>query len=61
MDHAPRKISSVCNLFLRRGGVTHCIVTGRRQYSADLVKGKLESTFILRLGHEKYLLTTQFV
>ena len=48
VGHVPRKISSVCSVFLRRGGVIHCIVTGARRYSADLVQGGLEIPCILR-------------
>ena len=33
IGHLPRKVSRVCSLFLRRGGVISCTVTGGRQYS----------------------------
>ena len=42
VGHVPKKISSVCSLFLRHGGVIHCQLTGNRCYSADLVQGGLE-------------------
>ena len=29
----PRRISSVCSLFLRHGGVIDCVVAGVKQYS----------------------------
>ena len=35
VGHIPRKISSVCGLFLRRGGTIMCKVTGSRRYSED--------------------------
>ena len=33
VGHVPRKISTVCSLFLCRGGLIACRVTGRRCYS----------------------------
>ncbi len=42
VGHVPRKISAPSCLFIRRGGVIICQVTGRRRYSADLVNGGLE-------------------
>ena len=36
VEHIPRKISSVCSLFLMRNGVMKVEMTGGRQYSADL-------------------------
>ena len=42
IGHLPRKVSRVCSLFLRRGGIIHCKVTGRRRYSGDLPQGGLE-------------------
>ena len=47
VGHVPRKISSICSMFLRRGGCIHCRVTGRRRYSADLPQGGLEIPCIL--------------
>jgi len=35
IGHVPRKISSVCSLYIRRGGEIHCRVTGSRRFSAD--------------------------
>lgn len=55
VGHVPRKISSICSVFLRRGGVIHCIVTAARRYSADLEQGGLEIPCILRFeGCTKY-------
>lgn len=42
VGHLPRKFSCVCSLFLRRGGLISCTVTGTRRYSVDLVQGGLE-------------------
>lgn len=42
VGHLPKKISSVCSLFLRRGGLIWCTVRGSRQYSSDLEQGGLE-------------------
>ena len=42
VGHAPRTISTICSLFIRRGGSITCTVTGPRQYSADLPQGGLE-------------------
>ena len=47
VGHLPRKISSICNLFLRKGGSIHCTVTGSRQYSSDLPQGGLEVPCLL--------------
>jgi len=45
IGHLPRKVLRLCSLFLRRGGCISCVVTGRRQYLADLLQGGLESKF----------------
>lgn len=42
VGHLSKKISSMCSLFLRMGGTISCIVTGPKQYSADLIQGGLE-------------------
>lgn len=42
VGHVPKKISSICSLFLWRSGTVMCEVTGGRQYSADLEQGGLE-------------------
>ena len=36
VGHVPRLISAICSIFIRRGGSLVCVVTGSRQYSADL-------------------------
>ncbi len=48
IGHVPRKISSTCALFLRRGGAITCQVTGPRRHSDDLVQGGLEVPCTLR-------------
>lgn len=47
VGHVPRKISSVCSLFLQHGGMILCRVTGTRQYSEDLPQGGMELPCIL--------------
>ena len=37
VGHVPRKISSVCSLFLQRSGSIVCRVTGPRRFSADSI------------------------
>ena len=43
VGHVPKKISSVCSLYLRQDGSIVCRVTGSRRYSEDLAQGGLES------------------
>ena len=42
VGHVPRYISTLCSLFIRRGGTLYAIVLGGRQYSKDLVQGGME-------------------
>ena len=42
VGHVPRRISALCNAFIRRGGIIRCIVDGSRRFSADLPQGGLE-------------------
>ena len=42
VGHVPRRISSLCYLFLRRNGTITCQLTGRRQHSVDLPQEDLE-------------------
>ena len=53
VGHVPRKILSICSMFLRRGGTISCRVTGGRRYSEDLPQGGLEvpCTLTLRGSH----------
>ena len=34
VGHPPRKVSTLCSLFIRKGGTIHCQITGTRRYSA---------------------------
>ena len=47
IGHVPRKISSICFLFLHQEGLITCQVFGATRYSGDLVKGGLEIQCIL--------------
>ncbi len=42
VGHVPHTISTICSLFLLRGGTITCIVNGAKKYSADLPQGGLE-------------------
>ena len=56
VGHLPKKISSTCSLFIRKGGTIHCEVTDpNRKYSRDLVQGGLEIPCILMLQATKDL------
>ena len=48
IGHVPRRISSICSLFLRKEGSITCQVTGHRRFSEDLVQGGLEIACLLR-------------
>ena len=47
VGHLPRKISSICSLFLGESGSIICRVTGSRQYSSDLPQSNLEIPCVL--------------
>ena len=47
VGHLPRKITTICLLFLRHGGLISCRVTGRRRRSTDLPQGGLEIPCVL--------------
>ena len=47
VGHIPRKISSICSMFLRHGGTINCRVTASRRYSRDLPQGGLEVPCVL--------------
>ncbi len=56
VGHVPRRISSICSIFLRRGGNITCTVTGSRHYSGDLPQGGLEVPCLLKFeGNDKEL------
>ena len=42
VGHFPKKISTPCYLFLRKGGITLGMITGRCLYSIDLPQGDLK-------------------
>lgn len=42
VGHIPRKISTMCYLFLRKNGIIICTVLGTRRYSSDLAQGGME-------------------
>ena len=52
IGHLPRKVSRVCSLFLRRGSVILCKVTGGRRYSGDLAQGGLGIPCFLLFKHK---------
>ena len=47
VGHCPRKISSLCSNFIRRGGSITCRVSASRRYSEDLPQGGSEVPCIL--------------
>ena len=53
VGHLPRKYSKIFSLFIRRGGIITCKITGRRRYSRDLVQGGMEIPCKLTL-HSTY-------
>ena len=48
VGHFPRKVSSICSIFLQNGGTISCEVTGSRHYSNNLAQGGLEVPCILK-------------
>ena len=56
VGHVPKKISTTCSLFLRRGGTIMCTINGSRRYSQDLPQGGLEIPCeLLFTGNTKYI------
>jgi len=47
VGHVPKFISTICSIFIRRGGEIICRVTGTRRYSSDLPQGGMEIPCIL--------------
>ena len=47
VSHVPRFFSSICSIFIRRGGEIVCRITGTRRYSADLPQDGMEIPCIL--------------
>lgn len=57
VGHLPKKISSTCSLFLRRGGTLTCKVTNpSKRYSRDLEQGGLEIPCVIIFRGEQELL-----
>ena len=57
VGHLPKKISSMCSLFLRRRGVITCKITDpQKQYSRDLEQGGLEIPCLLLFQADQELL-----
>ena len=54
VGHIPRMISSICSIFIRRGGTIHCTVNGPRRYSSDLLQGRLEVPCILNFAAKEH-------
>lgn len=50
--HLPRKISSICSLFISKGGSLTCRVSSSHRYSADLPQGGLEIPCVLLFQHD---------
>ena len=56
IGHIPRKISSICSLFLCREALITCEVTGSRRHSDNLVQGGLEILCVLHFeGGDKVM------
>ena len=54
VGHLPRNISSICLIFLRRGGLISSTVTGSRRYYRDLSQVGVEIPCLLKfVGSEK--------
>ena len=56
VGHRPRRISTLCSLFISRGRIIRCSITGNHRYSRDLVQGSMEIPCQLTfVGMEKEL------
>ena len=54
VGHVPRKISTICYVFLGRpGSIITCKVTGTRRYSSDLPQGGMEIPCLLEFKGEQ--------
>ena len=49
VGHLPQRISTLCSLFIRRGGIICCSVSGHCRYFRELVQGGTEITCQLTL------------
>ena len=54
VGHVPRKISPICSIFIHRGGLITCTVTGSRRYSTDLEQGGLEIPCLLKFSSSSF-------
>ena len=57
VGHIPKKIPSICSLYLRRGRSIICHVTGSRRYSEDLIQGGLKIPCVLIFKGSVMLMT----
>lgn len=56
VGHVPRRISTMCSMFLGRRGTITCTITGAKRYSADLAQGGMEVPCTLTFaGEENYV------
>ena len=54
VGRVPQRISSICSIFIRRGGSILCTVKGNCRYSLDLLQGGLEIPLSLEcISHDK--------
>jgi len=51
VGHIPREISRICWYFLEEGGSILCEISGRRQYSRDLIRGGLQIPCLYHFWH----------
>lgn len=56
IGHLPRKISKVSSLFLRKGGETECVVSGRCRHCCDLKQAGLEVPCTIIFSGQKTLI-----
>ena len=58
----PRKIISLCLIFIRRGGMICCKVNGHQRHSYDLPQGGLEAPCILTfITREEWAKTKELI
>ena len=48
VGHIPKKISSVCSMFLRQSGTIKCQVTASKRYSEDLPRLEIPCTIMFK-------------
>ena len=63
VGHLPQKISRVCSLFLCRGDMIECTVTGKQRYSVDLPQGGLEipCSLLFKATHQELAKLKKFL